>query len=219
MTSWVFFSNYASYISRRSPTGRSQREKGTPRQEKPKEMIRQVIYASDEVSARWVLNEMLESKRKRYFTDKKSLYIIHFLNRSFEMLATHFRIPDSFRDNNITESVNDKIQMRLYLIRGYKKIKSARNSLKLIALHNRFNSFSLYKNKEHNGRSPLNLAGVTPRSLTGSHILRRNQSRSATYNVTVPQKLRLNSTSCWKRSALSQVSLSLTGNYFRRSLA
>lgn len=141
------------------------KRKRTPRQEKMKEMIRQVIYASDEASARRVLNEILELKRKRYFTDKKSLYIIHSLNRNFEMLATHFRVPGSFRDNNITESVNGKIQMRLYLIRGYKKVRSARNSLKLIALHYRFNPFSSCKNKEHNGKSPLNLAGANTSKL------------------------------------------------------
>lgn len=134
------------------------KRKRTPRQEKLKEMIRQVIYASDEASARRVLNEILELKRRRYFTDKKSLYIIHSLNRNFEMLTTHFRVSGSFRDNNITESVNGKIQMRLYLIRGYKKVRSARNSLKLIALHYRFNPFASCKNKEHNGKSPLNLA-------------------------------------------------------------
>ena len=141
------------------------KRKRTPRQEKLKEMIRQVIYGSDEASARRIVNEILELKRKRYFTDKKSLYIIHSLNRNFEMLATHFRVPGSFRDNNITESVNGKIQMRLYLIRGYKKVRSARNSLKLIALHYRFNPFSSCKNKEHNGKSPLNLAGANTSKL------------------------------------------------------
>lgn len=141
------------------------RRKRTQKQEHLKDMVRQVIYANDEASARQVLNEILELKRKRYFTGKKSLYIICSLNRNFEMLTTHFRVPGSFRDNNITESVNGKIQMRLYLIRGYKKVKSARNSLKLIALHYRFNPFSSCKNKEHNGRSPLNLAGVNTSKL------------------------------------------------------
>ena len=141
------------------------KRKRTQKQEKLKDMVRQVIYANDEASARQVLNEILELKRKRYFAGKKSLSIIRSLNRNFAMLTTHFHVPGSFRDNNITESVNGKIQMRLYLIRGYKKVKSARNSLKLIALHYRFNPFSSCKNKERNGKSPLNLAGVNTSKL------------------------------------------------------
>jgi transposase-like protein len=146
------------------------KRKRSVRQEKLKEMVRRVLYAKEEASAGQALDEILELKRKRYFTDKKCVYIIRSLNRNFEMLTTHFRIPgassssssssSSFRDNNITESVNDKIQMRLYLIRGYKKVSSARNSLKLIAIHYRFNPFSSCRKREHNGKSPLNLGGV-----------------------------------------------------------
>ena len=65
-----------------------------------------------------------------------------------------------FRDNNITEGVNDKLQMKLFLIRGFKKEESARNTLKLIVMHYRFNPFCSCKIREHNGMSPLNIAGV-----------------------------------------------------------
>lgn len=141
------------------------KRKRTPRQERLKEMIRQIIYAHDEINAREVLDQILVLKRKRYYTDKKSLYIIRSLKTNFERLVTHFHVPGSFRDNNITESVNGKIEMRLYLIRGYKKVQSARNSLKLIAMHYRFNPFSSCKNKDHNGKSPLNLTGVNTSKL------------------------------------------------------
>jgi len=50
--------------------------------------------------------------------------------------------------------------MRLKMIRGYKRVRTARNSLKLIVMHYRFKPFSSCKKKEHNGKSPLNLAGV-----------------------------------------------------------
>jgi transposase-like protein len=162
------------------------RRKRTQKQEHLKDMVRQVIYAKDEASARQVLNEILELKRRRYFTGKKSLYIIRSLNRNFDMLTTHFRVPGSFRDNNITESVNGKIQMRLYLIRGYKKVKSARNSLKLIALHYRFNPFTSCKNKELNGKSPLNLAGVKTNNIDWISFSQRDRPCSISFNVTAP---------------------------------
>ena len=64
-------------------------------------------------------------KRTGYFRDWKSLQIIRSLTSNFDGLMTHFHPPGSFRDNNRTESVNDKIQMRLHPMRGYKTRRTA----------------------------------------------------------------------------------------------
>jgi hypothetical protein len=80
-----------------------------------------VLYPNSEDEAKQALEEIMNKRKEKYFTDRKSLYIIRFLKSNFQFLTTHFRVSNSFRDNNRTESVNDKIQMRLNLIRGYKK--------------------------------------------------------------------------------------------------
>jgi len=72
---------------------------------------------------------------------------------------THLKVPDSFRDNNITESIIDKVEMRLKMIRGFKKMNCARNSLRLAIMHYRFSPF-LSSNNGNNVKSPLMLAGV-----------------------------------------------------------
>lgn len=133
--------------------------KRTPKQEELKVIVRSILYASSENESRASFNEL--TSRKGYFRDKKSRYVIRSLKENYELLITYFRIDDgSFRSNNIAESVNDKIEMRLKMIRGYKRVRTARNSLKLIIMHYRFKPFASCKKREHNGKSPLNLAGV-----------------------------------------------------------
>ncbi len=97
-----------------------------------------------------------------------------------------------FGDNNITEGVNDKFQMKLYLIRSFKKEESAKNTLKLIVMHYRFNSFSSFKIKEHNGKSPLNLAGVdTSRLDWVTYLLMYRTSSELIISVSLELALKL----------------------------
>ena len=75
------------------------------------------------------------------------------------MLTTHLKVSNSFRGNNITESIIDKVEMKLKMIRGFKKMNCARNSLKLAIMHYRFSPFLSSRNG-NNGKSPLMSAGV-----------------------------------------------------------
>jgi hypothetical protein len=68
------------------------------------------------------------------------------------VLTTHLKVPDSFRDNNITESIIDKLEMKLKMIRGFKKMNCARNSLKLAITHYRFSPFLSSRNG-NNGKA------------------------------------------------------------------
>lgn len=134
--------------------------KRTVAQQELKEMVRRVLYSKSMEHSKNALNEIRLRRKHRYFRDRKSLRMIRSLECNFDMLTTHFRVPNSFRDNNRTESVNDKIQTRLGIIRGYKKRECAWNSLRLIMMHYRFNLFESCKDKTRNGKCPLNLAGV-----------------------------------------------------------
>jgi transposase-like protein len=125
-----------------------------------KSLVRKMLYAPNLAEAREALEEILFSRQMRYFRDKKSLKMIRSLQSNFDLLTTHFRVHNSYRSNNITDGVNNLVQMRLNLIRGYKKKQSAWNSLKLILMYYRFNLFESCKDNRKNGKCPLNLAGV-----------------------------------------------------------
>ncbi len=132
----------------------------TRKQERLFEMVADVLYAKSEGEAQEALQKILLRRRTGYFRDRKSFQIIRSLTSNFNGLTTHFHVPSSFRDNNRTESVNDKIQMRLYLMRGYKTRRTAWNSLKLLLMHYRFNPFEACKDSRRNGKCPLNFAGI-----------------------------------------------------------
>jgi len=136
------------------------KRKRTSEQEEFKQMVRRVLYAKSGKAAGRAMDETLEARRNKRFTGRKESHIAFSLVRNFRLLTAHFQVGTRFRDNNITEGVNDKLQMKLFLIRGFKKEESARNTLKLIVMHYRFNPFSSCKIKEHDGKSPLDLAGV-----------------------------------------------------------
>jgi transposase-like protein len=150
--------------------------KRTAAQQELKEIIRRVIYSKNMGDSKNALNEILLKRKQRRFRDRKSLKMIRSLEYNFEMLATHFRVPNSFRDNNRTESVNDKIQTRLGIIRGYKKRESAWNSLKLVMMHYRFNLFESCKDSTRNGKCPLNFAGVDTSKLDWIEYSQRDRS-------------------------------------------
>ena len=132
----------------------------TEKQHELKSLVRKVLYAPTYEEARETLEEILFCRKTRYFRDRKSLKMIRSLQGNFDHLTTHFRIPSHFRANNITEGVNNLVQMRLDLIRGYKKRESAWNSLKLIMMHYRFNPFESCKDSTKNGKCPLDFTGI-----------------------------------------------------------
>jgi len=129
----------------------------TIEQEELKLLIRRFLYASSLVEAYQNLNEIMT--RQDEWEDDASREAITTILTHHRILTTHFQVPGSYRDNNITESIIDKLEMKLKMIRGFKKIESARNSLRLAITHYRFSPFLSSRNG-NNGKSPLRLAGV-----------------------------------------------------------
>lgn len=129
----------------------------TLKQEELKTLIRRFLYALSLVEANQSLREI--KSRRDEWTDDGSKQALNSIIAHRNALMTHFRVPGSFRDNNITESIIDKVEMKLKMIRGFKKMNCARNSLKLAIMHYRFSPFLSSRNG-NNGKSPLTLAGV-----------------------------------------------------------
>ena len=113
-------------------------------------MIRRFLYASSLVEAHQTLREI--KNRRGEWTDEGSRQAINSMIAHRRVLTTHLKVPDSFRDNNITESIIDKLEMKLKMIRGFKKMNCARNSLKLAITHYRFSPFLSSRNG-NNGKA------------------------------------------------------------------
>jgi len=129
----------------------------TMKQEELKILIRRFLYASSLIEANQSLREI--KNRRDEWTDDGFRQAINSIIAHRKVLTTHLKVPESFRDNNITESIIDKVEMKLKMIRGFKKMNCARNSLKLAIMHYRFSPFLSSRNG-NNGKSPLMLAGV-----------------------------------------------------------
>ena len=129
----------------------------TMKQEELKILIRRFLYASSLAEAYQSLQKIKD--RRNEWTDDGSRQAINSIVAHRKVLTTHFQVPYSFRDNNITESIIDKVEMKLKMIRGFKKMNCARNSLKLAIMHYRFSPFLSSRNG-NNGKSPLMLAGI-----------------------------------------------------------
>jgi transposase-like protein len=69
------------------------------------------------------------------------------------------------RTNNVIEGVIRQLSRKIDDTDGYETFNTALNSLKLTILNYRFKKFSCSRKKNHNGKSPLELAGVNTKNI------------------------------------------------------
>jgi transposase-like protein len=138
------------------------KRKRTLAQEELKALIRSVLYAKTLKDSRRAFHELMG--RRHEWRDLPSVSAISTILDNYSLLTAHFRAKDSYRANNITESVIDKMETKLKVVRGFKRESTAANSLRLAIMHYRFNPF-LSSKMGNNGKSPLMLAGVDTRRI------------------------------------------------------
>jgi hypothetical protein len=74
-------------------------------------------------------------------------------------MAHHFT-PGLPADNNVTENVIKQLNKKLRLMEGFASIESAELYVRLLVGCYRFKRFTDSCRKVHNGKAPLELAGV-----------------------------------------------------------
>ena len=74
--------------------------------------------------------------------------------------GTHFFHLGMPRTNNIIEGIIRILSRKIDDTDGFESFETAWNSLKLLIMNYRFHPFSCSRIKDHNGLSPLELAGV-----------------------------------------------------------
>jgi uncharacterized Fe-S cluster-containing radical SAM superfamily protein len=80
---------------------------------------------------------------------------------NFKYTLTHFDHPEMEKDNNILEGFNSILKRKLKLLKGFKRPGNIEKYIKLILLDYRFHQLIESENKGRNGKTPLELAGVS----------------------------------------------------------
>jgi hypothetical protein len=92
----------------------------------------------------------------------------------FDLIWTHFEHPGLPRTNNIIEGVIDQLKHKITDCHGFEYFETAWNSLKMIIMNYRFHKFSCSRINGHNGKSPLELAGVNIQGINWIKFSQKN---------------------------------------------
>lgn len=148
--------NLLSFPSTRNPLHRALRER-----------TRRILFANSFAQAKREL-KVLESNIGWLFDDKQAFQLLKMIKGNFSAVTTHFRkskilpykrftIP---RSTNLLEGTISYLNSRFKTMKGFKKEKTACQTLKLITLCFRWKKFTDAKLNFLNGKSPLELSGA-----------------------------------------------------------
>lgn len=102
---------------------------------------------------------MLADATEVSFAAPTSVRPIQALRRDFDLYMAHHRMPEMPADNNITENVIGQLNTKLHLMQAFESAENVERYVRLIVGCYRFKRFTDSRNG-HNGKSPLELAGV-----------------------------------------------------------
>jgi transposase-like protein len=87
----------------------------------------------------------------------KRMYI---LRVRFPYLIQRFKDQNLTPDNNIVENVIKQLNQKFKKVAGFESYETAYHSISLLVMRYRFHKFTCSRKPGHNGKSPLELAGV-----------------------------------------------------------
>jgi hypothetical protein len=125
-----------------------------------KDRVRGVLFASTREEARDRLIALL-ADRERYVGIGRRDTLVS-LHRLFGLYMTHHRVEGMPPDTNITENVIKQLSKKIRLIEGFSTMASAETFSRLLVGCYRFKRFTDSGQRNGNGRSPLEHAGVDP---------------------------------------------------------
>ena len=122
------------------------------------EMAREILYAPD--LEKWGESvKFFEAHRSTWRSCGLEAEYLSFMDK-IPNIGTHFFHPGMPRTNNIIEGIIRILSRKINDTDGFESFETAWNSLKLLIMNYRFHPFSCSRIKDHNGLSPLELAGV-----------------------------------------------------------
>lgn len=124
-----------------------------------KDRVRSVLFAATEGHAARHLDALLVDRDRYVGLGRRDT--LASLQRLFDLYMTHHRVAGMPADTNITENVIKQLAKKLRLIEGFATMASAESFSRLLVGCYRFKRFTDSCRRGDNGRSPLELAGVT----------------------------------------------------------
>ena len=123
------------------------------------EASKRFLYAPDFESAQRRFRSIV---RDRGFKEAGFGELIRKIRDNFKDLTMHHFHPDMPRTTNIAEGMISRLDSKINQADGYKSHDTAWATLKMHIMHRRFKAFTDCRNgnKENNGKSPLELAGI-----------------------------------------------------------
>ena len=123
-----------------------------------KDRVRAALFAPTQEEAHRLFRALL-ADRDRYEGLGRS-DTLGAMERSFGLYMTHHRLEGMPADANITENVIKQLGKKPRLMEGFASLGSAERFSRLLIGCYRFKQFTDSYRKGHNGRAPLELAGV-----------------------------------------------------------
>lgn len=103
---------------------------------------------------------------------------LHLLRKRFPHLILRLVEPRLKSDNNVIENVIKQLNQKFKKTGGYESYPTAYNSISLLIMRYRFHKFSCSRIPGHNGKSPLQLAGVDTSNTNWVRFSQRTDSDS-----------------------------------------
>lgn len=139
---------------------KAKRSPSAARRAELKERIRAVLFAPTYAQAARRCVALVDD-RARY--EGLSRYdTLGSLQANFGLYMTHHRVEGLPADANVTENVVKQLGKKPRLMEGFSNLESAERYSRLLVGCYRFKRFTDSCRPDHNGRSPLELAGVDP---------------------------------------------------------
>ena len=117
-----------------------------------------MLYAKNHKHLSYLLKKY-DSMRGFFINAGLEVEIVNFESK-FNFIWTHFKHPGLPRTNNIIEGVIGQLKHKITDCHGFEHFETAWNCLKMVIMNYRFHKFTCSRLKGHNGKSPLELAGV-----------------------------------------------------------
>lgn len=127
------------------------------------DQLRALLYASTLARAQEIYRHLLADKA--HWTRARLSSVLANLHEHFTHLTLHHRYPGMPRDTNIAEGIIRQLDRKLTDLNGFQTPQTAWHSLKMQIMRYRFKRFTDSRHPSHNGKSPLELAGVDTKDI------------------------------------------------------
>jgi len=137
------------------------------------DITHRMLYAKNPKHLQYLFQEY-NAMRDYLIESRLEAELVNFESK-FDFIWTHFKYPGLPRTNNIIEGIIDQLKHKITDCHGFEYADTAWNCLKMIIMNYRFHKFTCSRVNGHNGKSPLELAGVNTQGINWIKFSQKNE--------------------------------------------